>query len=174
MIEGEKIRLIALEPEDLDILYQWENDTSIWPVSSTSSPFSHYTLNEYLKSATLDLYSTKQLRLVIQKKDDGQKIGFVDLFDFDPMHKRAGVGILIGEKEERGKGFAKEALELLGNYAFNTLHFHQLYCHVQLSNSSSIKLFENAGFVRTAVLKDWIANSTEFEDVVFFQLIVAH
>src|SRR4051812_12859125 len=113
---GELIQLRALEPTDLNCLYEWENDLSIWSVSGTIAPFSKYTLEEYLKTAHQDVYTTKQLRLmidltVVDDEDSGdghesKSIGCIDLFDFDPRNKRAGVGILIANNINRGRGYA--------------------------------------------------------------------
>ena len=106
------IVLRAIEPEDIDLIYSWENDPSVWPVSNTIAPFSRYVLTKYIESSHLDIFQTRQLRLMIDLyKDNNQKqtIGSIDLFDFDPFHMRAGVGVLIGNTSNRGKGFATDA-----------------------------------------------------------------
>ncbi|HQB37303.1 MAG TPA: N-acetyltransferase, partial [Bacteroidales bacterium] len=61
----EKIRLRALEPEDLEILYEWENNGSFWLISNTMTPFSKYTLKRYLENSHKNIYETGQLRLMI-------------------------------------------------------------------------------------------------------------
>src|SRR4051812_36581404 len=138
---GELIQLRALEPSDLEDLYSWENDTSVWSISGTLAPFSKFILEEYLKNYHQDIYTTKQLRLMIVltvTDDDGEidsehrSIGCIDLFDFDPRNKKAGVGILIANSVDRGKGYAREALQLLIDYAFGVLDLHQLYANVHV------------------------------------------
>ena len=105
-LEGKLIQLRAPEPEDLECLYRWENDTEIWQVSNTLTPFSRYILKNYIESAHLDIYETRQLRFMIDALSNGSEakktIGTIDLFDFEPYHNRAGIGILIGEVSERG------------------------------------------------------------------------
>src|SRR5687768_497329 len=105
MIKGKKIILRALEPSDINLMYEWENDTDIWPVSGTLSPFSRHTMEQFVKVAHQDIYTNKQLRLAIEvrngKANAHNTIGYLDLFDFDPAHLRAGVGILVGRKEDR-------------------------------------------------------------------------
>ena len=93
MLVGENIRLRALEPEDLDLFYKWENDSSIWKISQTYKPFSRYLLKRYLENAHQDIFTVKQLRLMIER--DGVAIGTIDLFDYEPMHARVGLGIWI-------------------------------------------------------------------------------
>lgn len=171
ILSGKKIDLRALEPEDLELLYKWENDTGIWNVSETLSPVSRFILKRYLENAHKDIFETKQIRLVIQLVDIKEPVGTIDLFDFDHFHKRAGVGILIGEKSERRQGYATEALEILKRYCFEVLKIHQLYCSISVNNTSSIELFQKAGFVITGTRKDWIWNGDSFNDVHFLQMI---
>ncbi|MCB8995455.1 MAG: GNAT family N-acetyltransferase [Bacteroidales bacterium] len=171
ILENARIQLRALEPEDLELLYSWENNPEIWHLSNTLSPFSKFTLEKYIQEAQLDIFQTKQLRLIIQLKSSGEAIGAIDLFDFDPMHKRAGVGILIGDKKFRRKGFASEALEILETYAFDKLGLKQLYCNILEDNSESLSLFIKQGFVITGQKKDWVFKNNNWHSEYFLQLI---
>ena len=85
-----EIRLRALEPEDLELLYEWENDNSYWAISNTVSPFSRYTLKRYIENSHKTIFETGQLRLMIEHIEDKITIGTIDVFEFDPFHKRAG------------------------------------------------------------------------------------
>jgi len=167
----EEIKLRALEPEDLELLYEWENDDSNWIVSNTISPFSRFTLKRYLENSHKSIYETGQLRLMIDHISDKVTIGTIDLFDFDPFHKRAGIGILIANDEYRKKGYASMALTCLSEYCFRTLHLHQIYCNILSSNNGSMELFRKHGFVETGIRKDWILASDGFLDEHSFQLI---
>ena len=169
MLENDNIKLRALEPEDIEILYQWENDTAVWPVSNTLAPFSEATLKEYLETAQYDIFATRQLRLVIVDKKADISIGFIDLFEFDPLHMRAGVGILIGLEGYRGKGLAQEAIALIEEYAFSYLRLNQLYTYVDETNEGSIQLFEKSGFMNTSSLRDWKNQGGDWIDVLIYQ-----
>ncbi|MDP4267371.1 MAG: GNAT family protein [Bacteroidota bacterium] len=168
---GKSIRLRALEPTDVDVLYNWENDTSVWKVSNTLTPFSKFVIEEYIACSHNDIYTTKQLRLIIELKETCQSIGAIDLFDFDPCNRRVGIGILIGEKDFRSKGYASEALELMIKYVFNTLNLHQLYCNILTDNEQSINLFSKFGFKTAGLKKDWIFYNNKWYDELLLQLI---
>lgn len=172
MLENEKIRLRALEPDDIDILYEWENDSSLWHLSNTLVPFSRFTLEQYVLNADRDIYTHKQLRLMINKKngESEKSIGSIDLFDFDPTNKRSGVGIMI-VKNERDKGFASEALKMVVEYAFNGLNLHQLYCNIHASNTASLALFQHHGFKISGTKKDWLLVKNEWVDEYTLQCI---
>ena len=171
ILENRNISLRAPEPEDLDLLYLWENESAIWQVSGTLSPFSRYILKQYLENAGKDIYEVKQLRMMIQLKSNHRPVGAVDLFDFDPHHRRAGLGILIADPTDRRKGYAREALETMISYCFEVLHLHQIYCNIAAGNQPSIKLFQEAGFMECARKKDWLFTGGAFEDELLFQLI---
>jgi len=169
-LKGENSTLRALEPEDLDFLYAIENNERFWEISHTQTPFSKYVLKQYLENAHLDIFEAKQLRLVIEEKSTKKPIGMIDLFDFNPQHKRAGVGILIHPDFQK-KGFASEALSLLIEYTFSHLDLHQLYANITADNSKSISLFTKYKFKKVGVKKDWILSEGKFKDEVLFQLI---
>lgn len=169
-LKGKQIYLRALEPEDLSFLYDIENDESIWELSHTQAPYSRYILKQYLENAHQDIYEAKQLRLVIADYH-GRPLGLIDLFDFDFKNKRAGVGILIKEPENRSQGHGKEALQLLIKYCFSHLDLHQLYCNISEENHPSIRLFEKQGFKKVGLKLDWIYNGEGYKNEYLFQLI---
>ena len=166
-----EINLRAPEPEDLELLYGWENNTSHWIISNTIVPFSKYTLKRYLENSHKNIYETGQLRLMIDHISDGKTIGTIDLFDFDPFHKRAGIGILIADEAYRRKGYASMALKCLVDYCFGTLQLHQLYCNILSNNCESMDLFRKTGFIEAGIKKDWVKTNDGYIGEHLFQLI---
>lgn len=169
-LSGEHIYLRALEPDDLDFIHAVENDESIWEISSTQTPYSKYLIKQYLENAHKDIYEVKQLRLVISNYHN-ETLGMIDLFDFDFKNRRAGVGILVKEPNDRLKGYGREALRLLIDYCFTHLDLHQLYCNITECNDASIKLFSNQGFLKIGLKKDWNYQNGSFKNEYLFQLI---
>lgn len=170
-LKGENIYLRALEPNDLEFVYAMENDQSIWEVSNTNTPYSRYLIRQYLENARQDIYEAKQLRLAICQTEDFPAIGLIDLFEFDPRNNRAGVGIVIQQKENRRQNIGSEAIELLINYAFTNLNLHQLYANISTNNEASIGLFTKFGFEKIGIKKDWILLDNHYQDEAIFQLI---
>ena len=168
-LQTEHVRLRAMEPRDVDLLYRWENDPEVWKVSNTMVPFSKFTLQEFIKTSTMDIYASRQLRLMVEDWK-GNTVGAVDVFDFEPFHHRAGIGILIA-KEYRENGYAEEAVRCVCQYLFTVFQLHQVYCNVMEDNEISLKLFQHAGFVLTGRKKDWMRGKNGFLDVLILQLI---
>ncbi|PZR09057.1 MAG: GNAT family N-acetyltransferase [Flavobacterium psychrophilum] len=170
-LTGNTIYLRALEPDDLEFIYRLENNEAIWEVSNTQTPYSRFLIRQYLENAHQDIYEAKQLRLAICKNGTFEAIGLIDLFDFDPVNNRAGVGIIIQDTEERNKGIGTEALQLLIDYAFSRLQLHQLYANIDSGNVASVSLFTNFGFQLIGQKKDWIKRNNNYHDEGLYQLI---
>jgi diamine N-acetyltransferase len=167
---SEKIFLRALEPSDVELLYQWENDPEIWKISQTLTPYSKYTLKQFVDSAQEDIFSAKQLRFMINLMHTKETVGILDIFDIDFLNSRAGMGVLI-DKNYRDQEIGTEAVMLALEYLFNTLHLHQIYCDVLNNDLISMKLFTKCGFSVVGVKKDWKKTQDGFEDVVMLQRI---
>jgi diamine N-acetyltransferase len=163
MLEDNKIRIRAIEPEDLDTLYLWENNPDNWKVSHTQAPYSRQALIQYIESVG-DIYSDKQLRLIITEAHDGTSLGAVDLFDCDFKNRRSGIGLLIADANDRGKGLATRVLELILPYCFKTLGFEQVYCNILADNAHSLGLFEKFGFEKVGLKKKWTIHNGDFLD----------
>lgn len=170
-LTGNKVFLRALEPEDLDFVFAIENDESVWEVSNTQTPYSRFLIKQYLENAQQDIYEAKQLRLAIARQGSAKTIGLIDLFDYDPRHHRAGIGIVIKDKANRDKGYGSEALDLLIKYSFTHLGLHQLFANIDTDNTRSVELFTKFGFVLGGVKKDWNRIGGKFKDEAFYQLI---
>ena len=169
-IEASKCRLRALEIEDLEVMYGWENNMDLWRVSGTVAPFSRHMLSRLIEEQQYDIYATRQLRLVVEvtSSDGNVAVGAVDLFDFDPQHARAGVGVLIAE-EYRSRGLAKDALMAVERYAREVLGLHQLWCHVGATNEASRALFAACGFKEGGLKRDWIWSPEGWQDEIMLQ-----
>jgi len=166
-IKDETITLRCAEPEDAELIYRWENDRDIWRVSGTHVPYTRFQIEQFLLSNN-DLFSQKQLRLMIELNETGTSIGCIDIFDYDGINCRAGLGILI-DKDFRQQGYAKAALALCIAYLFDDLMLHQVYCSIDETNVISQQLFLDQGFTLCGHRKDWIRIEERYIDVYEYQ-----
>lgn len=166
MQEG-KIRLRAVELSDVDKIYLWENDTSVWDVSCNRTFFSRYAIEEFVKNMqNEDIFSSCQQRSIIEV--EGKVVGCIDIYEVEPQHSRAGIGLYI-EKEFRNKGYARQAVNWLEDYTQNVLGLHQLYCYIPIDNTPCITLFEKMNYFSSSILKQWIRKKGEYIDVKVYQ-----
>ena len=165
-MKNTKIKLRAMEPEDLDELYAIENDRSIWKVGQTNVPYSRYALHDYIAHSSADIYADRQVRMMITS--ERQTVGIVDVVNFDPTHRRAELGIVIKEPF-RGQGYATATLAAICDHARRIWHMHQLYVVVDESNKTSVNLFRKHGFTVESCLHDWLFDGTEYHDALLMQ-----
>lgn len=164
--------LRAIEPEDLDLMYIIENDDSISLYSSTTVPLSRYALKRYIEESRGDLFQDQQLRLTIMNPELGISCGFVDLTDFSPVNGHAQVGIVL-LSEAQGRGMATMALQELALYATEQ-GLRQLYAVVSVHNIKGCKLFQRAGYDKTAILPRWLRSEEKFADAILYTKQLTH
>lgn len=169
-LKGENLYLRALEPEDLDFILEVENNEEFWEISTTRAPYSRFLIKKYIQNSHRDIFEVKQLRLMICNTDD-RRIGLIDIFDLEPRDRRAALGILLAEKNNRGKGYGSEVLRLICDYCFSRLGLHQVYACVNSDNTESRRLFEKNDFIKSGVKKDWILINGSFKDQFLYQRI---
>ncbi|KAA6315946.1 Spermidine N(1)-acetyltransferase [termite gut metagenome] len=165
------IRLRTPEPEDLDAIYEIENDSSLWKFGISTPPYSRFAFKQYIENCQHDLFADKQLRLMIVEKNDDKVVGMIDIYDFVPLHSHAAVGMVI-HPSFRQKGYATGALILLCRYASGFLHLKQLYAHIAINNSACRRLFASHGFVECGQLKEWLHTEDGYKDAVIVQRVL--
>lgn len=167
-LSSERLHLRAPELGDLDYLFHVENDTRQWLVSSCKVPYSRFQMQQYIETNAHDFYIDRQLRLMIENVEDKRLVGIIDLFDFSPADRRAEVGVII-DSECRGKGYGREALALLCDYAEHVLDLHQLYVYVREDNVAACRLFASSGFEHAVTLSDWVFLDKKYRDVCLYR-----
>lgn len=167
-----QVTLRALEPEDIDLIYRWENDPEVWEQSLAHQHFSRHALTQYIIEASQsDIYSARQLRLMAMDAEGGETVGCIDLAAFDPYHRRAEIGILV-DRRQQGKGYGKVMVKALVNYAGRYLRLHQLHCDIASDNLASLAVFEACGFEQQGLRKDWIWTPSGWKDAILFSKIL--
>ncbi len=159
--------LHAVEPEDLDLMYVIENDIQLWQYSSTTAPFSRYTLHRYIQDGTMDFFRDQQVRFAIHNDED-TTCGFLDIANFTPIHSRAEIGIVL-MAEAQGRGLATIALREAWEYA-RQMHVRMLYSIVAEGNIRAQRLFLRAGYRETAIIPSWLQFGDNAQNAVLFQL----
>ncbi len=145
-IVGERVvTLRCVLPEDLDIIYVWENDPMVWQFSRVATSYSLVELSDFIQHQNHNLDVDGQIRLMICLDDD-VAIGALDIFEYDAASRSAGVGILI-DFAQRGNGYATEALRLVEVYLIENFQLSSLWCHIAAQNIASLNLFRGCGYV---------------------------
>ncbi|MBO4995394.1 MAG: GNAT family N-acetyltransferase [Muribaculaceae bacterium] len=165
------IGLRALEPSDLDWLYRHENDASLWSVGVTIAPYSRKQLWDYIENYDGDIYSARQLRMMVSECETGEVIGALDLFDFDPVNRRCSIGLLI-DVSRSSHGYGRRTMKIVENYARACLGLHQLWCIIPQDNAACRRLFDTLGYKISGCLKSWLRRGESYADAYVYQLIL--
>ncbi|MFN6085544.1 MAG: GNAT family N-acetyltransferase, partial [Fluviicola sp.] len=105
MEKSPNIELRLVEESDADLIFSWENNREVWPVTGTRYEYSLLDIHTYIEQSQ-NINEFGQIRFIIVDSDSKKSIGTIDLYDYSIDNKRAAVGVLIAEKEYRGKGCA--------------------------------------------------------------------
>lgn len=171
MLTDGTITLRAPEPADIDIMYLWENDPLLWIDGAVRAPMSRQLLHDFVMSYNPDPNASGQMRLIIESNATRTAAGCIDLYEYDAINRRAGVGIVIS-REHHGRGYASAALELMKLYCGQHLGLHQLWAIINRENEPSVRLFTGAGFKTCGSLRSWIRIGNTYRDALMYQLIL--
>lgn len=164
MIANDRILLRAVEPDDIDRLYEWENDRP----AIFDAPLSRQNVTDYVMNYRADIFADGQLRLMVVDRASGDTVGCVDLYNFSVTDRRAGTGIYIAAPYRR-RGLGGSAVEAMAEYASGRLGLHQLWATCAVGNEASRRLFAGQGFRPAGRLRSFIRHGQTYEDVLIMQ-----
>ena len=170
LLQGERIYLRKVSPDDVNEAYcRWMNDSSTNRfLESRFYSHSPETLREYIVNKQGDSLNAF---FAIVLKEGNRHIGNIKLGPIDSNHRLADIGILIGEKDCWGKGYASEAISLVVGYAFNTLSLHKVTAGCYAPNKGAIRAFEKIGFIQEGVRKAHCIFEGDYVDDVLLGLV---
>ncbi len=162
-LSGQHVYLREVRISDVtESYYRWMNDSQITQfLESRFYPNPAEKLSEYIQSQKADPNS---VFLAIVLKENHRHIGNIKLGPINWIHRFADVGIIIGEKDCWGKGYASEAISIVADYAFDVLNLHRLSAGCYKMNQGSVKAFEKAGFNIEGVRKSHFYFQGEYVD----------
>ena len=162
---GKRVMLREYRRDDFDHIRRWMNDretvrfmsTRFWP------PQTSIDAEEYLQRMMQSSHNA--YNFVIADAEDESYIGQLDMFRVDWRLRQGEIGMVIGRREHRGKGYALEALQLLQDYVFSALGLERLELEVHMDNVPAIRCYELAGFTLEGVKRHAFYSDGRFGDV---------
>lgn len=169
-LEGENIYLREVRESDVnENYYRWMNDPDVTRyLESRFYPNSLEELRCYVTERSKD---SSDVFLAIILKNGNRHIGNIKLGTIDWIHRFADVALLVGEKDYWGKGYASETIQLITDYAFNTLNLHKLTAGCYDLNHGSAKAFQKAGFQIEGVRKHHYFYDGRYIDSVILGIV---
>jgi RimJ/RimL family protein N-acetyltransferase len=169
-LSGPRLDLREVRPDDVtNGYYQWMNDPEVMHyLESRFFPNSVEGLRTYIAERHAD---RTNVFLALVVRDGARHIGNIKLGPIDWIHRRADIGILIGEKDCWGAGFATEAIRLIVEYAFRRLNLHKVTAGCYDDNGASVRAFEKVGFIREGLRKEHFYCDGRYTDLILLGLI---
>jgi RimJ/RimL family protein N-acetyltransferase len=174
MIKGERITLRAIEREDVPRFLAFNNDIEVelagggdppWPQSLARA------MADYERETAKGGRDGNKDGVNFAIEADGIVIGVVGLRDVDPFGRTAELGITIGDKAYWGRGFGREAIRLLLDYAFRMLNLRRVFLRVHGGNERGIRAYRACGFVEEGRLRQHVWSNGAYDDLVFMGVI---
>ncbi len=169
LLQGQNLKLGALQEKDIDILSGWYENTDFLRFYDfhPAIPKTREQLMKIYENGTTDTFIPFAVRL----KDTGEMIGLIEIDGISQSNRFAWISIGFGDNNHRGKGFGFEALSLAVEFAFNELNLERLQLNVIEYNKAAIKLYEKTGFVREGVYREAVQRNGEKHNLILYGLL---
>jgi len=171
IIYGERVRLRAVEREDVKTFHQWVNDPEVTRNLSLYLPMSMFEEENWFNGMAQRDPNTRALAIDIRDGGGWRMIGNCAMFDIDWINRSGELGIMIGDKAEWNKGFGTEAMTLLQRHGFETLNLNRISLKVYADNARAVRAYEKAGFVREGRLRRAVYKHGSYDDVILMSVL---
>lgn len=180
MLYSERLRLRAIEPEDLSRLMRWVNDPEVTahlgsPISVF--PFSNADESNWIAELSKSPHSERPMLIEIRSAEDAGEeavwipIGDISFHRVDWITRSAELGIMIGEKQYWDKGYGSEAIRLMFTHGFNGLNLHRIFLGVHPDNSRAKHAYEKLGFKHDGRHRDAIYRNGRYYDLLIMSIL---
>ena len=170
MLEGTLVRLRAMEPEDIEDALKWVNDreVTLW-LTSLRYPVSRKDEQQWIDDTPANSF-VNGVRLAIKTKD-GKHLGSVNLHRTNPEDRKAGLGIMIGEKDYWSNGYGTDAVRTLLKLAFDEMNLHRVWLHVFPDNERAVACYLKCGFREEGRLRQEVFQGGRYYDVIVMGIL---
>lgn len=164
VIRGRLVYLRPIEPDDAGIVHGWYEDAEFLALMG-GRPASLAERRAAFARRAEDP-PRDVINLLVCRREDGRPVGRVDVFEIDPYNGNAGFGIGIGDPDDRGKGYGRDAVEALLDYLFGQLRLERVWLTTDADNAIAKHLYETVGFRREGVARHAYYQDGRYQDDV--------
>lgn len=168
MIQGEKVRLRAIERDDLSRYMRWLNDPDVLKYFGIYRPWSLEDEEAWYSAQRTD---QSVLNFAIETLEDGRHVGSCGFSHINWRNRSAECGLFIGEKSLWGQGLGTDALHSLIDYGFQQLNFHRIYLRVYAEHRRAIRLYERVGFQIEGRWRDAEFRHGRYHDIIWMSIL---
>jgi diamine N-acetyltransferase len=167
MLKGKKVFLRAAELEDARILSVWLNDRESNQNLDIIYPVSKRYADSFVAEG--DEYNGKKIYII--DNEDRKPIGLITIDNIKWEYRNCELGIVIYDKNQRNRGYGKDALETIINFIFDEMNMHLIYLKVFEENKAAIHLYNSLGFEMEGILRDRYFKSGKYINIIVMSKI---
>jgi RimJ/RimL family protein N-acetyltransferase len=175
MIRGKKVELRPISLEDFRYSYIWRNDEELAKLTAASDAayynnISEEKMEEIYQDIYMNFNKNEEYEFSIYTHDD-IFIGKCGYRDLHLPSRRCTIGISIGDKDFRGKGYGTDALKTLIRYLFDTMNLERIQLDTWSGNEPAIRSYEKCGFVVEGRLRRYDFIDGKYYDAIIMGLL---
>jgi diamine N-acetyltransferase len=165
MIYGKRIRLRAVEREDLPKFVEWMNDPEVTTGLLLRLPLSMAEEQRWFEGLAQRPPAERVLAIEIRDGDTWRMIGTTAFHEINTVDREAEFGISIGDKSAWNQGYGAETTQLMLRHGFETLNLNRIYLHVHADNPRAIRTYEKVGYVHEGCMREAVYKRGQYHDV---------
>ena len=170
VIEHKRIRLRAVEREDLPDLARWAQDWEVMHFRGGYLPWPQEETERWYERVLDAQRNRREFRYAIED-EEGKLVGTVALEDIDWKNRSAELDIGIGEKDHWGKGYGTEAITAILDFAFRGLNLHRVWLTTSDFNRRAVRCYEKCGFRHEGRAREALFQDGRYHDVLFMGIL---
>lgn len=170
MIKGEKIYLRPIQKKDITFLNEWKNDEETYQFLGGGFMPTSIDQQEKWMDSMIDM-SGNNKRFIICDYED-VPVGMVGLYGINWIHRNCEIGIYIGSKAAKGKGFGRETCKLIEQFAVEYLNLRKIKLSVVADNEAGIHMWESLGYEKVGKYKQERFIKGKYIDLVLMEKFI--
>ncbi|MGU9099112.1 GNAT family N-acetyltransferase [Clostridium perfringens] len=168
MLENNNVKLRPINKNDIEKLNKWKNDYDVFKY--LGGGFSPQSIDQHkLYIENLININDNNKRFIIEVKNNA--IGQIGIYSINWINRNCELGIYIGEKDEWGKGYGKEACSILHNYVFDILGLNKIKLLVVEDNISAINMYKKLGYKLVGIYEKERFIEGEYKNLCIMELL---
>lgn len=173
ILEGEKVALRPMEPEEVSLIHAWANNPDVLPfwygekktLDQIKGDWKHHYFSDN------NPYSGRCFAILLGKNPVGKPIGMINYNRIDRISRSVDIDMIIGQAKNWGQGYGSDALKTFARYLFERFDLNRIWLGAYVYNKRAIKAYEKAGFKREGVLREDALVAGKFVDTVVLSLL---
>ena len=170
LFHGDKVRLTAFTDQDYPIIAQWHQNAEFLRLFDGRPAYPRTAQQTQDHIETMQQSPTDFVFAIRPLKDDAC-VGYLELDGINWTHRITGMGLAIGDRSNRGKGYGIDAARLALRYAFNELNLYRVTVTVFSYNTTSLNLCDKLGFTREGAFREFLQRDGQRFDMILLGIL---